>query len=114
MRESLSKAHSAMLKSLSLVMKALHERRWVHRDVSLNNILIDADGHARLTDLEFAKKVGDEDIPEFARVGRFFTLTDCLADVQAPGHSRLRPRRGVRAGLHFPTPQIRGASQGVQ
>ena len=71
-----------MLKSLSLVMKALHERRWVHRDVSLNNILIDADGHARLTDLEFAKKVGDEGIPEFAEPWKG---TQALPNSHRPG-----------------------------
>ena len=47
----------------------MHESGWVHRDISLNNVLVDGEGHARSTDFEFAKRVGDEGVPEFASVG---------------------------------------------
>ncbi|KAJ3529562.1 hypothetical protein NM688_g7838 [Phlebia brevispora] len=45
-------------------LKLLHEAGWIHRDVSLNNIMLDATGHARLVDLEYAKRMDDESIPD--------------------------------------------------
>ncbi|KAJ3531368.1 hypothetical protein NM688_g7587 [Phlebia brevispora] len=49
-------------------LKILHEAGWVHRDVSMNNVMLDEAGRARLADLEYAKKMGDDSVPEF-RVG---------------------------------------------
>lgn len=40
-----------------VVLKALHEIGWVHRDVSSGNILTDGDV-VKLADLEYAKKIG--------------------------------------------------------
>ena len=39
-------------------LKALHQCGWVHRDISMGNILIDSDNRARLTDFEYAERVG--------------------------------------------------------
>ncbi|KAJ3531026.1 hypothetical protein NM688_g7632 [Phlebia brevispora] len=49
-------------------LKILHESGWVHRDVSIGNIMLDEASHARLVDLEYAKMMGDPAVPEF-RVG---------------------------------------------
>ena len=38
----------------------MHVAGWVHRDVSIANILLDAEGPFRLADLEYAKKIGEE------------------------------------------------------
>ncbi|KAJ3554522.1 hypothetical protein NM688_g3064 [Phlebia brevispora] len=56
------------LGQVCIALKLLHEAGWVHRDVSMNNIMLDSAGQARLADLEYAKKMGDEAVPEF-RVG---------------------------------------------
>lgn len=71
------------------MINVLHESNWVHRDISLNNVLLDADGHARLIDFEFAKKSGNEDIPEtpivcdVSRLLLFSNLTGCCQGTPA-------------------------------
>ncbi|PSS30941.1 hypothetical protein PHLCEN_2v2510 [Hermanssonia centrifuga] len=49
-------------------LKLMHQTGWVHRDVSIGNILIDSHGKARLSDLEYAKDMKDTNDPEF-RIG---------------------------------------------
>ncbi|THG98583.1 hypothetical protein EW026_g3618 [Hermanssonia centrifuga] len=49
-------------------LKLMHQTGWVHRDVSVGNILIDSHGKARLSDLEYAKDMNDQSDPEF-RIG---------------------------------------------
>ncbi len=50
----------------------MHTAGWVHRDVSIGNILIDETGHGRLVDLEYAKRMGDDSIPESRVVSSFY------------------------------------------
>ena len=38
------------------MLRYMHQKGWVHHDISYGNILIDGDGRARLNDLEFAEK----------------------------------------------------------
>ena len=51
-------------------MKVMHQSGWVHRDLSVGNILIDATGGARLVDLEYAKTM-ESDYPKEEVVVRF-------------------------------------------
>ncbi|KAF8493938.1 hypothetical protein F5888DRAFT_1720628 [Russula emetica] len=44
-------------------LRLLRKLGWVHRDVSIGNIL-SCDGHAKLADLEYAKKIGDLETDE--------------------------------------------------
>ncbi len=37
----------------------MHECGWVHRDISITNILVDEQGIAKLADLEYAKRMDD-------------------------------------------------------
>lgn len=37
----------------------LHGAGWIHQDVNISNILLDADNNVRLADLEYAKKSTD-------------------------------------------------------
>ena len=39
----------------------MHECGWVHRDISIGNILVDSAGRARLSDLEYAQKMDESD-----------------------------------------------------
>ena len=45
-------------------MQILHQRGWVHRDLSYGNILLDDRGQTKLIDFEYAKQMGDQTIPE--------------------------------------------------
>ena len=47
-------------------LRLLRKLGWVHRDVSIGNILF-SDGHAKLADLEYAKKMGDSKSHESGR-----------------------------------------------
>ncbi|KAI0916492.1 hypothetical protein AcV5_002972 [Taiwanofungus camphoratus] len=56
-----------VLKVLSHIVHALqlmHNSGWVHRDISVGNILVDKDGNGRLGDLEYAQKMGQPSSPE--------------------------------------------------
>lgn len=65
-------AHKVTCLPVFTALKLMHTAGWLHRDVSIGNILIDESGHARLVDLEYAKKMGDDFIPELRVVSVFF------------------------------------------
>ncbi len=54
----------------------MHLAGWIHRDISTGNILIDANGNARLADLEYAKRLEDNSIHvvRTVRVRSMFSL----------------------------------------
>lgn len=37
----------------------MHNAGWIHCDISTGNILIDAEGHAKLVDMEYAQNMND-------------------------------------------------------
>lgn len=43
-----------------LALEALHEKGFIYRDIKPENILIDADGHIKLTDFGLSKYVDEE------------------------------------------------------
>ncbi len=43
-------------------MRLMHTAGWVHHNISIGNILIDANNHARLANLEHAKHKDDNSI----------------------------------------------------
>ncbi|KAJ3543489.1 hypothetical protein NM688_g5850 [Phlebia brevispora] len=58
----------SVLAQVCAALKLLHQAGWVHRDISLGNMMVDESGHARLADLEYVKRMGDESIPDL-RIG---------------------------------------------
>ena len=40
-----------------IALRALHAAGWVHRDISVSNILIDDKGNPRLCDFEYAMRM---------------------------------------------------------
>jgi protein kinase A len=49
-----------------LILEFLHEREGVaYRDLKPENILIDAEGHLKLVDFGFAKKIDDRKLGAF-------------------------------------------------
>ncbi|HEU5434399.1 MAG TPA: protein kinase, partial [Thermomicrobiales bacterium] len=53
---------AALLRQLAAALDYAHERGYVHRDVKPQNIIVDADGHARVVDFGIAKGLGDSDL----------------------------------------------------
>ena len=64
--------------ALHVVVKAMHQDGWVHRDLSSGNILIDDRGHARVIDLEYAKRARDREVPEFRVVRDPYYENECM------------------------------------
>ena len=60
-----------------------HERGVIHRDVKPHNILLTADGHAKLTDFGIARV---DDAPALTNPGRVLGTGDYVAPEQAQGH----------------------------
>ena len=63
-------------------LAAAHERGIVHRDVKAQNILLDPDGGAKLTDFGIARRDTEHGLTE---VGRVLASTDYVAPEQAIG-----------------------------
>ena len=60
-----------------------HERGVIHRDVKPHNVLLTADGHAKLTDFGIARV---DDAPALTQPGRVLGTGDYVAPEQAQGH----------------------------
>ena len=60
-----------------------HERGVIHRDVKPHNVLLTADGHAKLTDFGIARV---DDAPALTHPGRVLGTGDYVAPEQAQGH----------------------------
>ena len=48
--------------SLTLILEFLHANDVVYRDLKPENVMLDQNGYARLTDFGFAKKVRDRSV----------------------------------------------------
>ena len=60
-----------------------HARGVIHRDVKPHNVLLTADGHAKLTDFGIARV---DDAPALTNPGRVLGTGDYVAPEQAQGH----------------------------
>jgi serine/threonine-protein kinase len=65
-------------------LAAAHARRLVHRDVKPQNVLIDADGRAKVTDFGIARSLEAHGL---TKTGRVLGTTDYVAPEQAMGQS---------------------------
>ncbi len=64
-------------------LAAAHARRMVHRDVKPQNVLIDPDGRAKVTDFGIARTLESDGL---TKTGRVLGTTDYVAPEQAMGH----------------------------
>jgi hypothetical protein len=64
-------------------LAAAHARRMVHRDVKPQNVLIDAEGRAKVTDFGIARSLESDGL---TKTGRVLGTTDYVAPEQAMGH----------------------------
>ena len=71
---------------LALALRHIHSRGWMYRDLKLENVLIDAQGYAKLCDFGYAKKTQE-----------LRTWTDCGTDVYAAPEQITGAGRGAAA-----------------
>jgi serine/threonine-protein kinase len=64
-------------------LAAAHARRLVHRDVKPQNVLIDSEGRAKVTDFGIARSLESDGL---TKTGRVLGTTDYVAPEQAMGH----------------------------
>lgn len=64
-------------------LSAAHAQRLVHRDVKPQNVLIDADGRAKVTDFGIARSL---ELSGLTAAGRVLGTTDYVSPEQALGH----------------------------
>ena len=64
-------------------LQAAHARRLVHRDVKPQNVLIDSEGRAKVTDFGIARELEQDGL---TATGRVLGTTDYVAPEQAMGH----------------------------
>ena len=65
-------------------LAAAHARRMVHRDVKPQNVLIDAEGRAKVTDFGIARELEADGL---TATGRVLGTTDYVSPEQAMGHN---------------------------
>jgi eukaryotic-like serine/threonine-protein kinase len=68
---------------IARALQAAHERQIVHRDVKPQNVLIDAEGSAKVTDFGIARTLDQDGL---TADGRVLGTTDYVAPEQALGH----------------------------
>jgi tRNA A-37 threonylcarbamoyl transferase component Bud32 len=66
-------------------LEAAHERQLVHRDVKPQNVLLDPEGHAKVTDFGIARSL-DIALRPLTAAGRVMGTTDYVSPEQALGH----------------------------
>src|SRR5436190_9276076 len=72
-------------------LAAAHARRMVHRDIKPQNVLIDAEGRAKVTDFGIARSLESDGL---TKTGRVLGTTDYVSPEQAMGHE-VDPRSDI-------------------
>lgn len=83
-----------------LAISYLHSRDIVHRDLKPENVLLDAEGHIRLTDFGLAKA----NMTQEGRTNSFIGTMEYMAPeiVESKGHGKVHQRLILLCGL-FPS-----------
>ena len=109
--ESTSRFYAA---EIALILEFLHDvEGTAYRDLKPENILIDAEGHLKLVDFGFAKKIGDSASSSFpSRMGNAYTAP--RRDIHPLRHTRVPRSRGHQKHRYVPShPQAMYAHQAL-
>jgi serine/threonine protein kinase len=93
------------LACLLLALAAVHARGIAHRDVSLDNVLVGADGFPRLCDFGFARSFATR--PSSSRKAFFGALCGCEGEEETADPRSGRARTSGAGALPSPAPGIR-------
>jgi eukaryotic-like serine/threonine-protein kinase len=99
-RFDLKTAFRIMLELLD-ALELAHEAGIVHRDIKPGNVMIDADGHAKLTDFGVARVADPGDQAEATRVGAMVGTPSYMSPEQVQGQKVDRRSDIFSAGIIF-------------
>lgn len=75
-------------------LAAAHANQLVHRDVKPQNVLIDQDGRAKVTDFGIVRSLQESESDSLTKAGRVLGTTDYVSPEQALGHD-VDPRSDI-------------------
>lgn len=107
---------------IAMAIASVHELGYIHRDLKPDNVLLDWDGHIKLTDLGLCKKIeetpGEQDVPPTVYAGRAHTAEEMapdqsVADAHANAGHRDRGMAYSTVGTpDYIAPEVLQAQQG--
>mmetsp|Transcript_14217 Transcript_14217/g.29194 ORF Transcript_14217/g.29194 Transcript_14217/m.29194 type:complete len:400 (+) Transcript_14217:197-1396(+) len=84
--------------AMALALKYCHSNLVLHRDIKPDNVLVDAQGHLRLTDFGISARLKDKNSKCTDSSG---TLAYMAPEIRLPGHAHTYPSEGYSMGVYL-------------